>query len=135
MKKTSIIAAIAFLVMLTISGCFGNPFERGLPAEGGGEINREVSYSSEVYPILNAGCSSCHTAGGLAGSTRMVLTGDAGADHADLLPLVDVNDPAASLLLQKGTGEAPHGGAALLHEGTTDYNLIKAWILQGADNN
>jgi hypothetical protein len=88
-----------------------------------------------VYPILNAGCSSCHTTGGLAGSTRMVLTGDAGADHAGLLALVDVNDPAASLLLQKGTGEAPHGGAALLHEGTADYNLIRAWILQGADNN
>jgi hypothetical protein len=59
MKKTTIIAATAFLVILTASGCFENPFERGLPAEGGGEeINREVSYSSEVYPILNAGTST-----------------------------------------------------------------------------
>ncbi len=112
-----------------LSSC--GPIERG--EEKKDQVPEEVSYSNDVYPILNSKCSSCHGQGGPASSTRFKLTGDANQDYEVIKSLIDTQNPEESQLLQKGGGKIAHGGGAALS--SDEYNTVKAWIQKGAQKN
>lgn len=89
------------------------------------------SFRRTIHPALMQGCGGCHAAGGPAGTTRLLLTGDAAADHRVVLGFVDVGAPRASVLLAKAAGQAHGGGAPWPLEGGTATRAA-AWILAGA---
>ncbi len=99
-----------------------------------------VSFELDVLPVLTArGCNTgaCHgKQRGQNGFQLSLLGFDADFDYAALTlnargRRVFPAAPERSLLLQKPTGEAPHGGGQRLERGDADYELIRRWIAQG----
>jgi len=90
------------------------------------------SFTRAIYPMVLATCKACHTAGGAAGATPLVLTGDAEADHRALARLADVRAPEASKLLQKASGAVLHGGGSPWPVASAPYERMLAWIRAGA---
>ena len=102
---------------------------------------RSVSFRHEVEPILTrAGCNAgaCHGTPSGRNGFRLSLRGyDPALDILTLTREVharrlDLLDPAASLLLRKGTGQAPHEGGQRLTPSDTQYQLLLRWIAEGA---
>ncbi len=99
-----------------------------------------VSFELHVQPILVArGCSmgACHgKARGQNGFQLSLLSFNPEFDHAALTRnargrRVFPASPRRSLLLQKPTGELPHGGGARLSMDDHDYSTLERWIASG----
>jgi hypothetical protein len=99
-----------------------------------------VSFELDVMPILTArGCNAgaCHgKQRGQNGFQLSLLGFDPEYDYAALTKnargrRVFPAAPERSLLLQKPTGEVPHGGGVRLERGDADYDLVRRWIAQG----
>jgi hypothetical protein len=99
-----------------------------------------VSFELDVMPILTArGCNAgaCHgKQRGQNGFQLSLLGFDPDFDYAALTRnargrRVFPAAPDRSLLLQKPTGEVPHGGGVRLELGGEDYEVIHRWIAQG----
>lgn len=101
-----------------------------------------VDYATEIQPLFDAHCISCHT--GHTDGRLSLVAGEAAtylfSDRTQAgIPLVDPGEPDTSYLLYKlrGTHLSLEGGEglpmpphALLPEETVD--LVEAWILEGA---
>jgi len=117
--------------MVMALACGG--FERGKHEGGGaagGDSGAAGSFAS-AHAVLMSRCNGCHGPGGPASGTPFTLTGDAATDFATVEALVTPGDPAASLLLQKASGQG-HGGGTVMTQGSADYNTIADWIAGGA---
>jgi uncharacterized protein YjdB len=101
----------------------------------------EWSFRNHVIPVLTKmGCNqgACH--GALAGKNgfKLTLRGyDPDADHATLTRVstgrrVNLDDPAASLILRKATMGIPHGGGRRFAPDSLEYRVIGEWIASGA---
>ena len=110
------------------------PEEPGAKAKSGGRTPAPTgpSFTRAIHPLFLATCKACHTAGGAAAATPLVLTGDAEADHRLLVRFVDVHAPETSKLLQKASGEVLHGGGAPWPAASAPYERVLAWIRAGA---
>lgn len=102
---------------------------------------RPVDFATEVRPVLSkAGCNmgACHAAQHGKGGFKLSVFGfDPGNDHRAiardrLQRRVNFLEPARSLFLQKPTMQVPHGGGLRLRAGSRDYDLLVAWLGQGA---
>jgi hypothetical protein len=112
------------------------------------ESDSECSFGEHVYPIFsNRGCTGCHDnsapAGGLDLSQGSIdlLTATGSAGFLDNTGVVIAGD-TDSLILQKpllpmvDAGNGSHGGGAVLvNTQDPDYQKIKCWIDEGAQNN
>jgi hypothetical protein len=99
-----------------------------------------VSFELDVMPILTArGCNAgaCHgKQRGQNGFQLSLLGFDPDFDFAALTMnargrRVFPAAPERSLLLQKPTGEVPHGGGLRLEPAGDDYEVVRQWISQG----
>ncbi len=99
-----------------------------------------ASFATEVAPVLQERCLSCHAPGqGFVGN-RFVLTGQPEGDyHASLAQIQDTciagNNP---LLAQPAALAHPGGllgGVAVLPVGSTAYGRVAAWIARGCGGN
>jgi len=106
-----------------------------------GGAPRMVSFHHDIEPILTrAGCNAgaCHGTPSGKNGFRLSLRGyDPALDILTLTREVharrlDRLDPAASLLLRKATGQAPHEGGQRLTPGDVQYQLLLRWIAEGA---
>lgn len=99
------------------------------------------SYQRHVSALFSKlGCNggTCH--GSVKGQNgfRLSLFGaDPAGDHASIVRefagrRTNLNDPAASLLLRKATGQAEHGGGVRLRTDSAEYEVIRKWIASGA---
>ena len=59
-------------------------------ADGDAALVADWTFEIQVYPILESRCQGCHQGGGMAGSTRFVLTGNARMDRAMVVADGDV---------------------------------------------
>jgi hypothetical protein len=115
----------------------------------GAGCTRQVSYSKDVMPVLNAKCLTCHDGSG-EGSVKSgfsVKTYDSLMAGTKLGKVIVPGDAVSStlyrLISRKASPEInmpPHGGQSLamgkgepLTKGEVD--TIKLWIDQGAKNN
>jgi hypothetical protein len=85
------------------------------------------TFAAAVHPVLMSVCAACHRAGGPAGMTRFLLSGDVAKDEAIVRTLVDPQAPEGSLLLTKAAGQT-HAGGAPLPAGDPRRAAIVAWI-------
>lgn len=100
-----------------------------------------VSFTYEVQPILTKGrCNSggCHgKAEGQNGFKLSLFGFDYAADHDAVFKeakgrRLNLTDPAASLLLLKGTATMPHGGGRKIEPGSAAEHRLRRWIAEGA---
>lgn len=98
-------------------------------------------FSRHIVPLFSRlGCNagSCHGAVQGKNGFRLSLFGaDPLADYQRLLRefggrRLNFADPAASLLLQKGSGQLPHEGGKLLPAGGPAYRMLVDWLASGA---
>jgi hypothetical protein len=105
------------------------------------QAGETVSFLHEVEPILTrAGCNAgtCHGTPSGKNGFRLSLRGY--DPTLDLLTLtrevqgrrLDLADPAASLVLRKGTAQVPHEGGRRFAPGSDPYNVLHRWIAEGA---
>ncbi|MBK5292973.1 MAG: DUF1553 domain-containing protein, partial [Acidobacteriia bacterium] len=101
----------------------------------------EWSFRNHVIPVLTKmGCNqgACH--GALAGKNgfKLTLRGyDPDVDYDTLTRQsvgrrVSLDEPAASLLLQKATFALPHGGGKRFSTNMIEYRVLREWIANGA---
>jgi hypothetical protein len=106
----------------------------------GGEV-RDVSFERHVVPLLGKlGCNAgaCHGSFQGKGGLRLSLFGS--EPDRDYLALtrhglarrIDPGQPDRSLILQKATGEVPHGGGKRLRRGSWMHAVLSEWIATGA---
>jgi hypothetical protein len=121
MKKHSIFFILILLALFT-GGCkydFILPVET-LPVDNGGE---PISFSTQVLPILNTKCNSCHTA------QAPLMTATAG--YAQLVPAyVNTTTPASSKLYINAAS-----GSHYAQVSSSQAAIILQWIKEGAKNN
>jgi len=100
---------------------------------------RPVYFVRDVAPILDReGCSTgaCHGkfGGGQGRLALSLMTLDPITDHGQLEPVVNLENPEASLLLTKPTMTVEHGGGRRFKVGDEEYNTILRWIREGVRN-
>ena len=102
--------------------------------------NLPINFGNQIVPIFTKlGCNSggCH--GKLSGQNgfRLSLLGfEPEVDYAALTKeargrRVVPSAPEASLLLQKASGQMPHGGGKRFEPNSDEYKLIRRWIASG----
>ncbi len=100
-----------------------------------------IAFKTQVLPVLTkAGCNSgpCHASQyGKGGFKLSVFSFAPEEDYQAIVRdrrqrRVNMLDPEHSLFLQKPTLEVPHGGNRRLTAGSIDYELLKNWLIRGA---
>jgi len=105
-------------------------FHRGpAPQDAGSEEGGPAgpTFERSVYPILETYCQHCHQAGGAAGGTYLILTGNASMDRVMVEALVVPGDPSTSLLLRRATGDFHYPGQIFTPD-SLEYDTIASWI-------
>ena len=106
------------------------------------DVEQPISFTNDVIPVLTkAGCNqgACHAkAGGGQNGFQLSLLGfEPQEDYESLVKEGRGRRlfPAAadqSLILQKASGQKPHGGGVRLTRDSTGYALLRRWIKQSA---
>ena len=99
-----------------------------------------VDFANDMLPLLSKlGCNSggCHGKSNHASGFKLSVFGFDPAADFDALVKDDRGrrifpaSPEFSLFLRKATGVMPHGGGQRLPFGSSDYDLMLAWVRQG----
>jgi hypothetical protein len=108
---------------------------------GAGPVDNAPLFSRHVVPVLSRlGCNAggaCH--GTLKGQNgfRLSLFGAQPAGDFERLTRefparrLNLQQPEASLVLLKATGQVPHGGGKRTEAGSNDYQVLRNWIAAG----
>jgi hypothetical protein len=127
--------AVWFVLSLSLALASG----LGLPSVWGTEP-AAIKFELDVQPLLTArGCNSgpCHgKSRGQNGFALSLLGFDAEMDFRSIVSdgrgrRVSPASPADSLLLQKASGQLPHGGGQRIALDSPDYAVLVAWIQNG----
>jgi hypothetical protein len=100
-------------------------------SDGASTDGAAISFATSVHALLINNCQRCHSAGGEASDTQLLITGDVAADYTTVSRLIDTSAPSGSRLLSKASGNA-HGGGSVLATGSPEYQIVLQWIQQGA---
>ncbi len=113
-----------------------------LPTLSNASEPTRISFTNDVVPVLTkAGCNAgvCHAkaGGGQKGFQLSLLGFEPQDDYAHLVKegrgrRLFPASPRRSLILQKASGEVPHGGGVRLPVDSDGYRLIERWIEQGS---
>lgn len=123
MRPSNLVPAVLLLALL---GCTTTP----------SDVPADPSYSTDIQPIFNSSCVTCH--GDATPYGAYSLTSHAGALGAgsDTVPNVVVNDAASSKLYRRISGaetpQMPQGQAPL---DTAKTATVRNWIDKGAKDN
>ena len=88
-------------------------------------------FAPGIHELLLSGCSSCHSADGLASSTRYQTHPDPAQHLQSALPLVVPGSAATSILYQRALGDA-HLAGAIWEQGSAELERLAQWIEAGA---
>ena len=86
----------------------------------------ETLFETQLADTLTTNCVTCHTAGGMAQTTRLILSNVGAANDVNLQAvntLVQQLDKA--LILDKASGVLSHGGGAALTQGSAGYQVME----------
>jgi hypothetical protein len=109
----------------------------GLIAGCNGETQEQVSYQSDIKPLIDSYCAECHTHGGegTQASGFSVDTYAALMKGTKYGPVIIAGDPLSSTLYRLVAGKTdpsiqmPHGKKPM---STEEISKIEHWIAQGA---
>lgn len=87
------------------------------------------TFTSDVMPVLNTKCKSCHGDNG-----RFTITTASGT-YANISDLKASVTEAGKYLYDKGSNTIGHGGGSVISTASSEYATIKSWVDSGADFN
>ena len=112
-----------------------------VPVEVSGVSNgRPIDFRTEIVPLLSKlGCNAggCHgKASGQNGFKLSLFGFDADFDFESIVNeargrRIFPANPEMSLIIQKASGQMPHGGGKRLIPDSNDYQIVKRWIAAG----
>jgi len=122
--RTTIIAAVITAAGVVLVGC----------------AEKNVSYKSDVQPVLTANCNECHAPGkpGFEASGLDTTNYQALMRGGKFGALIKPGDPLTSAFNMVVEGRVhssirmPHGREKLADR---DVNILNTWVKQGAQNN
>ena len=114
---------VMFLALLTLSSCYNDNYETLYPS--GTCDTTHVTYSNDVWPVINARCTSCHS--GAAPSGNIVLE-----NYNDVVAVAKNGKLLGSIRFDAGYSLMPKGGAKL---SSCDIAKIEKWVKDGTPNN
>lgn len=129
-KKTTIIMVAIVGAIVGLQSCYK---VATVPKSTVEEVTANVSFATDIQPILTANCSviGCHSAGGRSPD----LTAEKAYNALSGANYIDVGNPENSniylWIIGKKTTPMPPAGA----NPSNLNNLVLAWIKQGAQNN
>ncbi|MDZ4696143.1 MAG: hypothetical protein SGI86_13425 [Deltaproteobacteria bacterium] len=88
-------------------------------------------YAPRIHELIVQACGTCHSASGIAGGTRLILSNDSQSDFYNVVRFVDYSNAKQSPLLVKALGNA-HGGGQVVAETSEVYARVLEWIEGGA---
>lgn len=94
-------------------------------AQSGGCDTTDMSFSSDIMPILTNKCVGCHSGAGASGGVDL-------STHSGVLAVVQSGQLFGSINWDNAYSNMPKGGSQLP---SCEINQIKAWIDAGALNN
>jgi hypothetical protein len=97
------------------------------PGDATEDVEDDLRFESDVYPLLVDGCQGCHEPGAL----DFTVSGDVSETYESTLRFVDLDDPTSSRLLHKTRGDG-HGGGTVYGRTSAEYEVILSWIERGA---
>ena len=103
--------------LLTRQGCNSTDCHGGVKGKGGLKLSLNALFPKDDYKWL------------VEGGKYEVLTAE---QTEELVPRIDKENPAQSLLLLKPTDMVTHGGGKRFELGSPDYEKILKWIQDGA---
>jgi hypothetical protein len=127
---------VSFLGILAIAAIARPVVPQNPPA-----APKQILFSRHIVPLFSKlGCNAgaCHGAVKGQNGFRLTLFGaDPALDHHRVCHefsgrRLNLQDPDASLLLLKATGQIPHEGGIRLNPASADYQLLRTWIKNGA---
>jgi hypothetical protein len=142
---------LLFLFALGGAACIAD-FEPEVGALVAGQCKNEdsndeidVSFKNDVLPVLQMRCN-CHDPKGMGSGYAIELTGFSVGSRADVIKgggktgdkNVVPGDACASVLVQKCSESFPFGSRMPLYGpylSKTEMNLLRDWIVEGADDN
>lgn len=127
MKNGYVFASILIGIVANLGGCAKEP-------------QKEISFSTQIQPIIKERCIECHATGGqgFQASGLSMETYDSLMKGTKFGPVIKPGDAVSSTLMRLIEGKAdpsirmPHGKQPLTDE---QIKLFKEWITQGAKNN
>src|SRR5687767_7433710 len=141
MRTLAMLRLVAAIVPALLLFASGAPSARAAVDLPGGKQIEKVDFERHIMGILGrAGCNSgsCHGSFQGKGGFRLSLFGY--EPEKDFIAVtrdsqsrrINPIDPDNSLLLLKATGQVEHGGSMRFTRDSWQYNVIRAWILDGA---
>ena len=117
-------AFIAIAMIIFMQSCYYDVAEDLYPQVAACDTTN-VTYTNNVFPIINANCTSCHSGQAPSGNIRLENYNDisAAANNGSLLGVIR-HEP--------GWSPMPKGGGKL---NDCDIAEIETWVNQGAPNN
>jgi len=131
MQKLIYLFILAFFGLALLNSCESDTFQYiapVLPPAPPSDGKYHTPFSTQVYPILQNRCLTCH---GAAASGGLNLTGSAAGVYlvVDKSPYV-TSSSSTSLLYLKPAGLTTHGGGTVYKGSEAD--TVKSWIDGGA---
>ena len=111
------------LGMIVFSSCYYDNVETLYPVGDCTTVN--MSYVSDINPILQQNCFNCHDAD--ANNGNVTLEG-----YNQLMPHITNGRLLKAIKHESGVSPMPQNTTAL---STCDISKIEQWILQGSQNN
>jgi mono/diheme cytochrome c family protein len=95
---------------------------------------QERYFDPHVRLVLQGACVACHSVGlsDAFNAYPLARLPDDDVSFSETVARVDVSNPAASLLIQKATGQVAHGGGAVVDTNSVSYEYLVNWARQGA---
>lgn len=111
------------LGLLALSSCYNDNYQTLYPS--GTCDTTHVTYAKDVWPVINANCTGCHS--GAAPSGNVALE-----NYNDVVVIAKNGKLLGSIRFDPGFSPMPKGGPKL---NSCDIAKIEKWVNDGTPNN
>jgi len=114
---------VMFLGLLTLSSCYNDNFQSLYPS--GPCDTSQVTYSKDVWPVISAQCTVCHSGATPYGNIAL-------ENYSDVVASAKNGKLLGSIRFDAGYSPMPKGGSKLSNCVITK---IEKWVKAGTPNN
>lgn len=122
--KNGIKLLLIGIVPLVMNACYYDSIQELYPNPTACDTTN-VTYSSDVWPVINANCVSCHSGPGASGNIRL-------ANYDEIVIQANNGNLMGAINHESGYSPMPKGGFKLPE---CDITKIQIWIDDGTPDN
>ncbi len=113
----------ALFLFMALGSCYNDNYQDLYPS--GSCDTTSVSYANDVWPVISARCTGCHSGGAPAGNIAL-------ENYNDVVVVGKNGKLLGSIRFDPGYSPMPKGGSKL---SSCDIAKIEKWINDGMPNN